>query len=102
MQGPTTVISEQYLMLWNLVTNLQLLLLVEGPLSAEDVRIVAADVERVKRGSYSATRVSIRNFVADLGQFALIRWRALREMESVSLRTALVFGSFPLSKEFLI
>jgi hypothetical protein len=91
MQGLTTVISEQYLMLRNLVTNLQLLLQVERPLSAEDVRIISADVERVTRGSYSATRVSTRNFVADLGQLALIRWRALPENGKRELEDGLGF-----------
>jgi hypothetical protein len=76
MQGPTTLILEQYVMLRNLVTNLKLLLEVEGPVSTEDVTTRSAGVRRVTRGSYPATRVSIRNVVADLAQFALIRWRA--------------------------
>jgi hypothetical protein len=59
---------------------------VEGPLSTEDVTTRPADVQRVTLGSYSATSVSIRNFVSDLGQFALIRWSAFpdngkRELE---------------------
>jgi hypothetical protein len=71
-----------------LVTNLKLLLEVEGPMSTEDVTTRSADVQRVTRGSYSATSVRISNFVADLGQFALIRWRALpdngkRELSSI-------------------
>jgi hypothetical protein len=68
---------EQYVMLRNLVTNLEFLLVAEWPMSTEDVTTRSADVQRVTRGSYSATRVIIRNFAADLGQFALVRWRAL-------------------------
>jgi hypothetical protein len=65
---------------------LKLLLEVEGPISTGDVTTQTADVQRVTRGRYSTTRVSIRKFVADLGQFALVRWRALpdngnRELE---------------------
>jgi hypothetical protein len=86
MEVLTTVISEQHVMLPDLVTNLKLLLEVEGLMSTEDVTTRSADVQRVTRGSYSATRVSIRNFVADLGHFGLIRWSALldngkRELE---------------------
>jgi hypothetical protein len=75
MQGLTTLIREQYVMLRNLVTNLKLLLEVEGPMSTEDVTTRSADVQRVTRGSYLATRVSVRYFIA--GHFALVRWRAL-------------------------
>jgi hypothetical protein len=46
-------------------------------MSTADVTTLSADIQRVTQGSYSATRVSIRNFVADLGHFALNRWRAL-------------------------
>jgi hypothetical protein len=42
-------------------------------MSTDDVTNRSADVQRVIRRSFSATRVSIRNFVADLGQFGLIR-----------------------------
>jgi hypothetical protein len=77
MQGLTTVISEQYMMLRSLVTNLTLLLEVKEPISAEDETNLSAEIQRVTLGSYSATRVSIRNFVADLGHFALNRWRVL-------------------------
>jgi hypothetical protein len=77
MQGLTTVISEYYMMFRSLVTNLKLLLEVEGPISADDKITLSADVQHVTLGSYSATRTSIRNFVADFGHFALNRWRAL-------------------------
>jgi hypothetical protein len=86
MQGLTTVISEQYMMLRHLVANLKILLEAEGSMSTDDITTLSADIQRVTRGCYSATRMSIRNFVADLGHFALIRWRALpdngkRELE---------------------
>jgi hypothetical protein len=79
MQGLTTVISEQYMMLRSLVTNFKLLLEVEGPISADDETTLSADFQLVTLGSYSATRVSIRNFVVDLGNFVLNRWRALQD-----------------------
>jgi hypothetical protein len=86
MQGLTTVLSEQYVMLRNLVRNLKLLLEAERPMPTEDVTNQFADVQCVTRRSYLATRVSIRNFFANLGHFALIRWRDLpnndkRELE---------------------
>jgi hypothetical protein len=86
IQGLTTVVSEQNVMLRDLVPNLILLLDVEGPLSTEDAPTRSVDVQRVTMGSYSATSVSIRNVVADLGQFSLIRWTAVpgngkRELE---------------------
>jgi hypothetical protein len=62
-------------MFGNLITNLKLLL--EGLMPTEDVTTRPADVQRVTHGSYSATSVNIRNFVSDLEQFALVRWRAL-------------------------
>jgi hypothetical protein len=73
MQGLTTVISEKYMMLRSLVTNLKLLLEVEGPISADDETTLSADIQRVTLGSYSATRVSIRNITTELGHFALNR-----------------------------
>jgi hypothetical protein len=60
-------------MLRNLVPKLKFLLDVEGPLSTEDVPTRSVDVQCVTMGSYSATRVRIRNFVADRGQFSMIR-----------------------------
>jgi hypothetical protein len=42
-------------MLQHLVTNLKLLLQVDGLLSSEDVTTGSADVQRVARGSYSGT-----------------------------------------------
>jgi hypothetical protein len=77
MQGLTTLKHEQYVMFRNLITNLKLLLEVEGLMSTEAVTTRPADVQRVTLGSYSATRVSIRNFVSDREQFALVRWTAL-------------------------
>eukprot|EP00171_Calliarthron_tuberculosum_P023835 IDg23835t1 len=70
MQGHTTIISEQYIMLENLVFNLKCLVEVDGPLPAEDVITLSADVQRVTRESYSVTRESIRNFIADLGHLS--------------------------------
>jgi hypothetical protein len=50
MQGLTTLIHEQYVTLRNLVTNLKLLLEVEGPMSTEDVTTRSADAQRVTLG----------------------------------------------------
>jgi hypothetical protein len=47
MQGLTTVISEQYVMLRNLVINLKLLFEVDRPMSTGDVTTRSANVQRV-------------------------------------------------------
>jgi hypothetical protein len=86
IQGLTTVVSEHYVMLRNFVTNLKLLLEVEGLLSTEDVTTLSADVQRVTTGPYSATRASIRNFVAGLVQFSVIRWRAVPDNSKPELK----------------
>jgi hypothetical protein len=52
MQGLTTVVSEQFVMLQNLDTNLKLLLEVEGPFSIEYVTTRSADAQRVTMGSF--------------------------------------------------
>jgi hypothetical protein len=61
------VVFELYVIFLNLETNFKLLLEVEGPLFTVDVTTRSADVQRVTMGSYSVTRASIKNFVADLG-----------------------------------
>jgi hypothetical protein len=73
MQGLATVLYKQYAMFRSLVTNLELLLDVDGPISAEDVTTLSADIQRITLRSYSATRVSIRNFAADCWHFELNR-----------------------------
>jgi hypothetical protein len=71
MQGLATVVSKQYEMFRSLVTNFELLLDVDGPISAEDVTTLSADMQRITLRSYSATRVSIRNFAADFLAFRI-------------------------------
>jgi hypothetical protein len=77
---PLTVIFGQFVMLPNLVTDLKLLLEFMGLMSTEEVTTRSTDVQCVTRGHYSATRVSIGNFVADLGHFALIRRRTIPDI----------------------
>jgi hypothetical protein len=70
LQGLTTIISEQRGDLKNLASSLKHLLVLEGPLTAEQIFSKKNDEQMIVDEELATSRSSVPNFIADLGMFA--------------------------------
>jgi hypothetical protein len=77
LQGLTTIISEQDGNLMNLASTLRLLVVVEGPLTAEQILSKKNDEQMIVVEELATSRFSLRNFIADLGMFVYSTYNSL-------------------------